>query len=37
VEFVTLSSEDHALAREATRQQMLQATVTFLEKNNPPQ
>jgi dienelactone hydrolase len=37
VEFVTLSSEDHALAREGTRQQMLQATVTFLEKNNPPQ
>jgi dienelactone hydrolase len=37
VELVTLSSEDHALAREATRQQMLQATVTFLEKNNPPQ
>ena len=36
VEFVTLASEDHALAREATRQQMLQATLTFLEKNNPP-
>jgi dipeptidyl aminopeptidase/acylaminoacyl peptidase len=37
VEFVTLASEDHALAREATRQQMLQATLAFLEKNNPPQ
>jgi len=37
VEFVILSNEDHWLSREATRQQMLQATVTFLEKNNPPQ
>ena len=36
VEFVTLSKEDHWLSREATRLQMLQATVTFLEKNNPP-
>ncbi len=36
VEFVTLREEDHWLSREATRQQMLAATVTFLEKNNPP-
>lgn len=35
-EFVTLTDEDHWLSREATRQQMLQATVTFLEKYNPP-
>jgi dipeptidyl aminopeptidase/acylaminoacyl peptidase len=31
-----LKAEDHWLSREATRQQMLSATVTFLEKNNPP-
>jgi dipeptidyl aminopeptidase/acylaminoacyl peptidase len=37
VEFVMLSSEDHWLSRDATRQQMLQATAAFLEKNNPPQ
>lgn len=37
VEFVTLDGEDHWLSREATRVQMLQATVTFLEKYNPPQ
>ncbi|MDP3867633.1 S9 family peptidase [Phenylobacterium sp.] len=36
VELVTLSAEDHWLSREATRIQMLQATVTFLEKANPP-
>lgn len=36
VEFVDLRDEDHWLSREATRQQMLSATVTFLEKNNPP-
>ena len=36
VEFVTLKAEDHWLSREATRQQMLSAIVTFLEKNNPP-
>ncbi len=36
VEFLTLQGEDHWLSREATRQQMLQATVAFLEKNNPP-
>jgi dipeptidyl aminopeptidase/acylaminoacyl peptidase len=36
VEFVDLRDEDHWLSREATRQQMLSATVAFLEKNNPP-
>jgi dipeptidyl aminopeptidase/acylaminoacyl peptidase len=36
VEFVTLTDEDHWLSRDATRQQMLQTTVTFLEKYNPP-
>ena len=36
VEFLTLTDEDHWLSHDATRQQMLQATVTFLEKNNPP-
>lgn len=36
VEFLTLPDEDHWLSRETTRQQMLQATVTFLEKYNPP-
>jgi len=36
VEFVTLKAEDHWLSREATRAQMLQATVAFVEKNNPP-
>ncbi len=36
VEMVTLPSEDHWLSREETRVQMLQATVAFLEKNNPP-
>jgi dipeptidyl aminopeptidase/acylaminoacyl peptidase len=37
VEFVILANEDHWLSREETREQMLKATVTFLEKNNPPQ
>ncbi len=37
VEFVTLDREDHWLSREETREQMLKATVSFLEKNNPPQ
>jgi dipeptidyl aminopeptidase/acylaminoacyl peptidase len=37
VEFVTLAHEDHWLSREETREQMLKATVTFLEKNNPAQ
>jgi dipeptidyl aminopeptidase/acylaminoacyl peptidase len=36
VTLVTLDGEDHWLSRSATRQQMLQATVTFLEANNPP-
>jgi dipeptidyl aminopeptidase/acylaminoacyl peptidase len=36
VELVTLKAEDHGLSRGATRIQMLQATVDFLEKNNPP-
>jgi dipeptidyl aminopeptidase/acylaminoacyl peptidase len=36
VEFLTLPDEDHWLSRDTTRQQMLQATVTFLEKYNPP-
>ncbi len=37
VEFVTLAGEDHWLTRGQTRLQMLQATVAFLEKYNPPQ
>jgi dipeptidyl aminopeptidase/acylaminoacyl peptidase len=37
VQFVTLTNEDHWLSREETRLQILQATVAFLEKNNPPQ
>jgi dipeptidyl aminopeptidase/acylaminoacyl peptidase len=36
VEFVTLKSEDHWLSRGETRLEMLQAMVSFLEKNNPP-
>jgi dipeptidyl aminopeptidase/acylaminoacyl peptidase len=36
VEFVTLSGEDHWLSKSETRLQMLQATVAFVEKNNPP-
>jgi dipeptidyl aminopeptidase/acylaminoacyl peptidase len=36
IEFVTLDGEDHWLSRDATRQKMLETTVTFLEKNNPP-
>ena len=36
VEFVVLSGEDHWLSREETRVQMLQATMAFVEKNNPP-
>ncbi len=35
-EFVTLKAEDHWLSRGATRLQMLQAVVAFLEKYNPP-
>lgn len=35
-ELVTLAGEDHWLSRGATRQQMLNATVAFLERQNPP-
>ncbi len=36
VDLIQLSAEDHWLSREATRIQMLRATIAFLEKNNPP-
>ena len=36
VEFVTLPGEDHWLSKSATRLAMLQAAVTFIEHNNPP-
>jgi dipeptidyl aminopeptidase/acylaminoacyl peptidase len=36
VEFVTLTGEDHWLSRGATRLQMLQSAVAFVEKHNPP-
>lgn len=36
VQLVTLPGDDHALATPDTRIQMLQATVKFLEANNPP-
>ncbi|HEY2049497.1 MAG TPA: S9 family peptidase [Caulobacteraceae bacterium] len=36
VQFVVLKHEDHWLSRGETRLQMLQATMDFLEKNNPP-
>jgi dipeptidyl aminopeptidase/acylaminoacyl peptidase len=36
VEFVELKGEDHWLSRTETRMQMLQATVSFLKVNNPP-
>ena len=35
-EFVELQHEDHWLSKSDTRLQMLQATVKFLEANNPP-
>jgi dipeptidyl aminopeptidase/acylaminoacyl peptidase len=35
VEMIALKHEDHWLSRSATRQQMLAATVAFLQKNNP--
>jgi dipeptidyl aminopeptidase/acylaminoacyl peptidase len=35
VSFVRLDSEDHWLSRSETREQMLQATVAFLETHNP--
>jgi dipeptidyl aminopeptidase/acylaminoacyl peptidase len=36
VEMMVLKSDDHWLSRGVTRLQMLQATMAFLEKNNPP-
>ncbi len=36
VELITLKQEDHWLSRSETRQQMLQAQVTFLKAHNPP-
>ena len=36
VQTVILKDEDHWLSREATRIQMLQEAVAFVEKNNPP-
>jgi dipeptidyl aminopeptidase/acylaminoacyl peptidase len=36
VTLVTLDHEDHWLSRSETRQQMLKATIDFLEANNPP-
>ena len=36
VEFVTLASTDHWLTNGETRLAMLQATMAFVEKNNPP-
>ena len=35
VEFVKMDNEDHRLSREATRVQMLQSAVAFVEKHNP--
>ncbi len=35
VEFVTLPGEDHWLSRAATRIQMLEAVVSFVQRNNP--
>jgi dipeptidyl aminopeptidase/acylaminoacyl peptidase len=35
-DFVVLNHEDHWLSRSDTRLQMLQATIDFLEKSNPP-
>lgn len=37
VEMVPLDGEDHFLTYAATRRQMLDATIAFLERNNPPQ
>lgn len=36
VEFVSLPHEDHWLSHSVTREQMLEAVVTFLEHNDPP-
>lgn len=37
VQLVSLPHEDHWLSHSATRQQMLDAVVSFLERNDPPQ
>ena len=37
VDYVVLPKEDHFLSREATRIQMLETLIPFLERNNPPQ
>ncbi len=36
VEMVTLEGEDHGMSRRATREQMLEASVSFLLRQNPP-
>ena len=36
VEQLEIKSEDHWLSRDATRKQVLEAMVAFVEKNNPP-
>ena len=36
VELITLDGEDHWLSRSSTRLAMLQATVAFVERHNPP-
>ena len=36
VTLVRLGSEDHWLSRSETRENMLEATIKFLEANNPP-
>ena len=36
VQFVTLAHEDHWLSQSATREQMLEAVVDFLGRNDPP-
>lgn len=35
-EFIELAGEDHWLSRSATRQRMLDETIRFLERHNPP-
>lgn len=36
IEMLVLAGEDHWLTTEATRLQMLEATIAFIEKHNPP-
>ena len=36
VELVTMKKEDHWLSRSETRLLMLQSSIAFLKKNNPP-